>query len=403
VRQEAIKHLKTSLKHYQVFTGTSDLFTYFYESGFNFLKENGILAFITSNKWMQAKYGEKLRGFFLEKTTLLQLIDFKGKPIFNATVATNILLFKKGVQTLLAKEQAKLLLWVGEDLPSAEKPLQLLAQSCLNKKAFVLGDERIHALKAKIEAVGTPLKEWDVKIYRGVLTGFNEAFIIDTSTKERLCAEDEKSAEIIKPILRGRDIKRYGYQWAGLWLINLYNNPPVNINYYPAIKKHLDHYYPQLEKRLDKGVTPYNLRNCAYLQEFEKEKVVWKRVGSVLRFGYDIQGLFCLDSTCFAIGNDIKYLTALLNSRISIYQLLQNSPKTGTGDVITSIQALEPLMIPRIPQEKQQPFITRVDRILALKQQGKDTSELEREIDRLVYQLYDLTEEEIAMVEGKKR
>lgn len=414
VRQEAIKHLKTSLKNYQVFTGTSDLFTYFYESGFNLLKENGILAFITSNKWMRAKYGEKLREFFLEKTTLLQLIDFKGKQVFDATVDANILLFKKG-----SDKSAKL--WVGEDLPSAEKPLQSLAQSCLNKKVFMLGDERIHALKAKIEAKGTPLKEWDVKINYGIKTGFNEAFIIDTATKERLCAEDPKSAEIIKPVLRGRDIKRYGYQWAGLWLINSHNNPPVNIDDYPAIKKHLDNYYLQLEKRLDKGVTPYNLRNCAYLREFEKEKVVWADLSrSGNSFVFDNKNLYLQNTGYIMTGLSLKYLNAVLNSKLILYYFNLTNQKLDETGWRWINQYVEQLPIPQISETAQKPFITLVDKILASKQPfdklrappldnstgslhgaSQDTSELEREIDARVFDLYDLTEEEIAMVEGK--
>jgi hypothetical protein len=137
--------------------------------------------------------------------------------------------------------------------------------------SWVILSEIEQRIKEKIEKVGTPLKEWDINIYRGVLTGCNEAFIIDGKKKEELIRQDKKSAEIIRPILRGRDIKRYGYHFADLWLINTHNGfkekgiKPVNINKYPAIKKHLDKYYPELEKRQDKGDTPYNLRNCAYM------------------------------------------------------------------------------------------------------------------------------------------
>ncbi len=148
---------------------------------------------------MRAKYGEKLREFLLSRTCLLQLIDFKGKQVFEATVDSNILLFRK------QSPDATTQFLTGEDLPNVERYLKPLSQAVLNKKAFVLGDESVQALKAKIEAIGTPLKEWDVKINYGIKTGFNEAFIIDTATKERLCAEDANSAEIIKPVLRGRD------------------------------------------------------------------------------------------------------------------------------------------------------------------------------------------------------
>jgi hypothetical protein len=404
VRQEAIKHLKADLKSYRIYTGTSDLYTYFYEASFNLLKTGGILAFITSNKWMRTAYGEKLRNFLLTETSLLQLIDFKGKQVFEATVDTNILLFAKGPA---GKAQA---LQVGSDLPGVETPLMSMPQGSLNKKGFNLGNAEVQALKAKIEARGVPLKEWDVKIYRGILTGFNEAFIIDTATKERLCEQDPRSAEILKPILRGRDIKRYGYQWAGLWLINSHNNPPVKIDDYPAIKEHLDKYYPQLEKRLDKGVTPYNLRNSAYLQEFEREKVVWAETMRVHktenadrfpRFSFD-NTLHYLDKTCFLmVGDSIKFVLSVLNSSFGRYLVYEYVNRLDDGGFNMQKIHLETIPIPKISSVQQQPFITLVDKILAVKARGEETGEWEKLIDELVYQLYGLSEEEIAVIEGK--
>jgi hypothetical protein len=134
-------------------------------------------------------------------------------------------------------------------------------------------------IKEKIERIGTPLKDWDIQINYGIKTGFNDAFIIDGAKRKELIEEDSKSDEIIRPILRGRDIKRYGYEFADLWLINTHNGikekgiKPINIDLYPAIKKHLDKYYPELKKRLDKGETSYNLRNCAYWRIFLNRKL----------------------------------------------------------------------------------------------------------------------------------
>jgi len=405
VRQEAIKELKPLLKDYRVYTGTSDLYTYFYEASFNLLKTGGIQAFITSNKWMRTAYGEKLRNFLLTETSLLQLIDFKGKQVFDATVDTNILLFAKGpageAQTLQ----------VGSDLPGVETPLMPMPQSSLNKKSFNLGNAEVQALKAKIEARGVPLKDWEVKINYGIKTGFNEAFIIDTATKERLCEQDPRSAEILKPILRGRDIKRYGYQWAGLWLINSHNNPPVKIDDYPAIKEHLDKYYPQLEKRLDQGVTPYNLRNCAYLQEFEREKVVWADIMRIHktentdefpRFGF-VKNQFYVEATGFLMtGQHLDYLVSLLNSKpvTFFFRTFYAGGKFDEGGYRYKKVFLENLPIPQISKTEQQPFIALVDKILAAKAQGEETSEWERRIDELVYQLYGLSEEEIAVIEA---
>ena len=142
------------------------------------------------------------------------------------------------------------------------------------------------SIKRKMETVGTPLKDWNINIYRGVLTGYNEAFIITTEKRDEILAncqsEDERTrtAELIRPILRGRDIKRYGYNWADLWIINTHNGikgklPRVDVNEYPAIKAHLDQYWDKISTRADKGDTPYNLRNCAYMEDFYKPKIVW--------------------------------------------------------------------------------------------------------------------------------
>ena len=151
-------------------------------------------------------------------------------------------------------------------------------------------------IKAKIEAIGTPLKEWNVNIYRGILTGYNDAFIINKAKKEEILAncqsdeEREKTDELIRPILRGRDIKRYGYDFANLYLINTHNGVKekgikrIHIEDYPAVKAHLDLYYPQLEKRADQGDTPYNLRNCAYIEDFSKQKIIYPDISEKLNF-----------------------------------------------------------------------------------------------------------------------
>ena len=168
--------------------------------------------------------------------------------------------------------------------------------------------------------------------------------------------------------MRGRDIKRYGYDFADLWLINVHNGikskniPPVDINKYPAIKKHLNKYYLKLAKRADKGDSPYNLRNCVYMDDFSKQKIVWKRIGSILRFGYDENCCMTLDSTCFAIGKHIKYLTAVLNTYIGNY-LFKDSPQTGTGDLIVSVQAFEPVKIPMPTTTQELEIINVFDKI----------------------------------------
>ena len=244
------------------------------------------------------------------------------------------------------------------------------------------------------------------RIYRGVLTGYNEAFIIDNQTKEALIAADSKSSKIIKPILRGRDIQRYHSEWAGLWLIDSHNGygdyPPVDIEDYPAIKTYLDKFYLKLKKRQDKGVTPYNLRNCNYHEEFEEEKIIWKRIGSILRFSFDDNKMYGLDSACIATGKQLKFLLAVLNSELGNY-LLEDSPKTGMGELIVSVQALEPILVPPITDENTslaRKIESLVDRILTAKRAvpTADITNLEEQINSLVYKLYGINSKEIDLI-----
>ena len=255
------------------------------------------------------------------------------------------------------------------------------------------------SIKSKIDAVGIPLKNWDIKINRGILTGFNDAFIINSQKRAELIDLDPKSAEIIRPILRGRDIKRFAYNFADLWLINTHNGikskkvSPVDINDYPAIKRHLDQYFDKISKRNDKGDTPYNLRNCIYMDEFSKQKIVWKRIGSLLKFAYDDSGCVTLDSTCIATGKNIKYIAAILNTTLGNYMFM-NSPRTGTGDLIVSVQAFEPIKIPQIAENKIQHFEELYDSISDCIKTGKDYSNYENELEKITYDLYEINSNE---------
>jgi len=261
------------------------------------------------------------------------------------------------------------------------------------------------SIKRKIEAVGTPLKDWDIQINYGIKTGFNDAFIISSEKRNEILAncqsEDERKRtdELIRPILRGRDIKRYGYDWANLWLINTHNGikdkiPRIHIEDYPAVKAHLDLYWNKISKRADKGDTPYNLRNCAYLEDFSKPKMLWKRVGSILRFCYNDNGAFGLDSTCFAIGDNVEFVCCVLNSTMGHY-LLKDAPKTGTGDLLVSIQAIEPIQIPQVGLET-------ISELKKLLEENIKTGSIsnEKEINRKVFRLYNLSLDEQNYIEA---
>ncbi|MGM9769064.1 MAG: Eco57I restriction-modification methylase domain-containing protein, partial [Candidatus Cryptobacteroides sp.] len=264
---------------FQSFASTGDIYCLFYERGWQLLKDNGHLCFITSNKWMRAGYGEKLRTFFANNTDPKLMIDFGGVKIFeSATVDTNILLYEKSKNThhtrcAVTNKQNK------DSINNLSVFVQQQGTFCdfSGGDSWVILSPIEQSIKRKIEAVGTPLKDWDINIYRGVLTGCNEAFIISTEKRNEILAncktEDERkrTEELIRPILRGRDIKRYGYEWADLWLINTHNGvkgriPRVRIEDYPAVKAHLDQFWDKIKDRADQGDTPYNLRNCAYLE-----------------------------------------------------------------------------------------------------------------------------------------
>ncbi|HED1089563.1 TPA: class I SAM-dependent DNA methyltransferase [Campylobacter coli] len=430
IRQEELKELKPHLaKNYKVYKGTSDIYTYFYELGFNVLKENGILSFITSNKYTRAGYGEALREFLLKNVKVLEYTDLNGIKVFDsATVDTSILCFEKSKSK---DNKFKYLALSNEILKTCAYDIGLykdfaeFSQNSLSKESFTFSDENTSALKAKIERIGTPLKEWQgLNIYRGILTGYNEAFIITTEKRNEILAnckdeaEKERTAKLIRKMLRGRDIKRYSYEWAGLWVINTHNGyknqngekvEAINIDHYPSLKKHFDEFYPQLEKRADKGLTPYNLRNCAYIEEFEREKIVYSEIVRKPQFYLDTKLNFYAEATSFILtGENLKYLIAFLNNDFVafIFKTFYAGGNLGENGFRYKKAFLEKLPIPKINSKNEKlanELINLVDEILKVKEQDKNanTQELENKINSIVYKLYNLTEEEIKIIEGK--
>ncbi|WFE84854.1 DUF7149 domain-containing protein [Parabacteroides chongii] len=407
---------------YETYARTGDIYCLFYEQGMNVLKEAGCLCYITSNKWMRASYGENLRNYFATKTNPILLVDFAGVKIFDsATVETNILLINKEVNrhsTLACT------------FPNANglNKMSVFVQQCGSLCEFSSSDSWVilspieQSIKRKIEAVGTPLKDWDINIYRGVLTGYNEAFIISTEKRDEIlanCHTDEersRTAELIRPILRGRDIKRYGYEWANLWLIWIPWHFPLHLDstiegaskkaemefekQYSAVYNHLFEYKEPLSKRnkAETGIRYewYALQRWGskYWEDFLQPKIVWKRVGSILRFSYNENGAMALDSTCFATGKDIKFLVGILNSKMGHY-LLKDAPKTGTGDLLISVQAVEPLKIPILNKGIKEEL-----EVLLNKQLYSVSKERDKEINRIVFKLYGLLDEEIIFIEN---
>ncbi|WP_052058180.1 TaqI-like C-terminal specificity domain-containing protein [Helicobacter jaachi] len=262
------------------------------------------------------------------------------------------------------------------------------------------------------------------------MTGYNPAFIIDTQTRDSILkkcskkadsiingkSEFERTKELIKPILRGRDIKRYSYKWAGVWLINTHNGykidsktkiPPINIDEYPALKAHLDRFYPKISKRTDKGITPYNLRNCAYLQDFEKQKISWQRVTQEPRFILE-SDFYLLDSMAFIISysqDELYYLLGFLNSKLIFYYFKHIGHLYSNKGFLLSNQYVEKFPVPKakdIDQNIHDKIIALVKEILETKSRDSktNTKHLESKLDSVIYKLYALTPDEIKLIES---
>ena len=434
VRQEAIKEQKPALQKYKVYSGTADLFVYFYELGITHLKENGLLGFICSNKFFRASYGKNLRNFILENTQITHIIDFAGVKVFeDASVDSAITIFRK----IRAGENSKFNFLASSTINLKTQKFIQISQSTLNETNFTFLDSSKFELKSKIEKVAKPLKDWGVNINYGVKTGLNEAFIIDSDTRDKILStcigdEREQTQKLIRPILRGRDIKRYDYEWAGLWLINIHNGygtePRINIDNFPKLKLYLDKFEPKLSNRSDKGATPYNLRNCAYLEEFEKEKILCARMVQSPKFAYNTNNNIP-DNTAYCItGENLKFLLAFLNST-AVYKIFNFFYAGGGLEGEIKINRLEILPIPQImPQNEKfaNDIINLVDEILKAnekiklyekhmptlsldeKLEAKENIDAlndkiktnDEKIDKLVFELYELTSDEIALITG---
>ena len=387
---------------YSTFARTGDIYCLFYERGWQLLKEGGYLCYITSNKWMRAGYGDKTRGFFANKTNPMLLIDFAGVKIFeSATVDTNILLFSKSDnlhKTLCAVTNKQNKDSVN-NLSDFVRQQDIICDFSTSDSWVVLSPIE-QSIKKKIEAVGTPLKDWDIQINYGIKTGCNEAFIISTEKRKEILdncqTEDERkrTAELIRPILRGRDIKRYGYVENGLFLINTHNGirgklPRIDINDYPAVKAHLDRYWDKISARADKGDTPYNLRNCAYLEDFSKPKIMYPNMTKYIPFYYDEKGFYQNDKSFMITGNFVAYLTAFLNSSLFKFCFLNNFPELQGGTRELRKIFFDKIPVLQVTKEINDSFISKINDI-----QEKYTTQKAMEIDAMLFELYRLTEEE---------
>lgn len=386
--------------NYETYERTGDIYCLFYEMGMKLLKPGALLSFITSNKWMRAGYGEPLRKHLSSKYNPTLLIDFANNKIFDsATVLVNILSLEK------CSNQGHTLSCSVEDGFDVSK-LSDYVQTHVQLSSFQTDDtwsilsEIELSIKRKVEKAGVPLKNWDVEIYRGVLTGYNDAFIITSEKRDEILsnctndAERERTAEIIRPILRGRDIRRYSYEWADLWLINTHNGVKgslerVHIEDYPAIKQHLDYYWDKIESRSDKGDTPYNLRNCAYVDEFSKPKIIYPNMTKFLPFVYDTSGLVT-NQKCFIItGKRLAFLTAFLNSSLFKFCFADKFPELQGKTRELSKIYIDEIPVMKVSDDDEFRFMMLVEST-----QRNISKEKLLEIDNAIFDLYQLTKEE---------
>ena len=415
---------------YETFARTGDIYSLFYELGANILKQKGLLTYITSNKWMRAAYGESLRKFFAEKTNPLILIDFGGTQIFDtATVDTNILMLSKEsnqLKTMACIVKEKVL----NNLSDYFRLHSTNSQFISSESWGILSDIE-QSIKAKIEAVGTPLKDWDIRINYGIKTGFNDAFIIDGKKKDELIAEDPKSAEIIRPILRGRDIKKYSYDFADLWIIYvpwhfpLHNDSSIKgasqaaedefKKQYSAIYNHLLKFKNELSNRnnAETGVRYewYALQRWGsnYWEDFSKQKIVYIEIMTDNAqdgyefpcFTYDIQDTVVLNTAYIMTGNEVelKYILAILNSKLGRQLVKYYTVQLQQKQFRMLNQYVSNFPIPKASEERLESFKIKVDRILLHKKNNDDYSIIENELLQEIYSIFDLSLEEIEFIE----
>ncbi len=428
VRHEQIRDQKPRLKErYTCYTGTADLYVYFYERGLQLLNPGGVLSYISSNKYFRAGYGKKLRHYLASKTSIEQLIDFGDAPIFTAIAYPSIIIARK---TAPNANQTRTLTWTpGQPLDEFVQVWRahsfLLAQQELQADGWQLEAPAVLRLLDKLRNAGTPLGEYvRGRLYYGIKTGLNEAFVVDRATRDQLIAAHPSSAEVLKPYLRGRDVKRWCVESPDLWLIFIPWHFPLHADttitgaskeaeqaferHYPVIYDHLHKFQKELSARnkTETGVRYewYALQRCAatYWQEFEQPKIVIPAIIRNVAYAPDFDTCFSNDKTSICVTTDISYLLGLLNSQVLWWFMQQIAATKQGGFYEFKPMYVSRLPIPTIDADAKKPIETLVERILATKRSDPraDVSGLEAEIDAHVYRLYGLTPEEIALVEG---
>lgn len=411
------KKLKKKLEQtFSTGTTTADIYCYFFELGYIVLKPKGILAFITSNKWMHSDYGKKLRKFIIDNVSVLNVINFKEQVFESATVDTSITLFAKD------KNNTKNIILYSNGLPSEKILINKMTQTDLNQNAFNFQNKTFYSLRLKLEEKGLPLKNWQIKINYGILTGCNETkdengnkigvFILSKKEKDMLVLNEPNAIEIIKPILKGKDINKYSYAFNERYILLVNNKFNEKIDKYPSIKAHLSKFETILKKRaqviredhhwLELDQNPSD----NFINEFSEEKIIFPIISQGPKFTLDKNGLYHNDKAFHIIGKNLKYLLGYLNSKLAFWCIKQYGPPLGLNGFEFRKIFIEQLPVPEVNKSNLvsiNKIEKIVDKILAIKKQDQnaDINQFEAEIDFLAYQLNELTSDEISIIEGK--
>lgn len=411
VRQELLMNIKDYLKqHYDSFNGKADLYVYFFEKGISILRDDGIISYISSNKFLKSNYGKKLRRLILSSMSFNKYYDLTNEDVFSgATTYTSVFVFSNRIV-----KNNKIL--IDEDY--------YFNQNELNDSFWSFYPENISNLRKKIERNGTPIKDFeDINIFYGIKTGLNKAFFIDETTKNNLINEDNKNSEIIKPLVVGKNIKPWLIEYDNQYLI--YTERGININEYPSIKRYLGNFKKELTPR-NKGQKIGRAKGSykwfelqsggSNKQLLENPKLIYPEIANKIFVTYDDKGYYP-NAKCFIITSEtvnLKYLSAIFSSKlINFYFKFLATPLRGNYYNLSKIY-VEKIPLILLPETEQQLLIELTDRMMELNRNfascktPKDEKILklqitktEEKINQLVYELYDLTDEEINIVENE--
>jgi hypothetical protein len=391
---------------YELFEKTGDIYSLFFEKSDLLIKDNGIVSFITSNRFCNTNYGKSTRKYLSDRK-LLSVLNINNIDIFDeANVGTIIVIFQKSFNhnnkfKCYEFKNLNEVIYLQDTVDTIESDIE---QIYFNDEQWVFASNKVLKLKNKITSNTVKLSKIDeIKINRGITTGSNSVFLVKNEFAENFIQQDKIYSEILKPVLKGAEIKRYVVKPNQFYI--LLTKTGVNIENYPLVynylvenKKELDNVY-ETKKGMKKW---YELRKCSYYDSFEKEKLIWTRLSAINSFAISTNSEYSIDSTSFATGNNLKFYCSILNSKVIYFYFKLGSVIWGSDGIKWFGEYFDSIPIPIIDSKEQKVFIDKVDQILSLKKDNPeaDTTALEREIDFMVYELYGLTQEEIEIVEN---